>query len=91
MLIRKLSAAAAVLSLSGLAAPVAGATPPTPVAPAAASPLLTFVPPKVGPLSVSLGPTIIGGQLISPGVNVYSPGISLPPFTWTPPAWTPPF
>jgi hypothetical protein len=91
MLIRKLSAAATVLSLCGVAAPVAGAAPATPVPPAAASPLLTFVPPKVGPLSVNLGPTIIGGQLISPGVNVYTPGVSLPPFTWTPPAFTPPF
>jgi hypothetical protein len=88
MLIPKLSAAAAVLSLVGLAAPVAGAvadTTPTTSAPPAL-PLLSFVPPKVGPISVAIGPVIIGGKLISPGVNVSLPGISLPPITWTPPS-----
>jgi hypothetical protein len=51
----------------------------------AASPLITFVPPRVGPLSVNLGPTIIDGQQISPGVSVSTPGTSLPVMTWTPP------
>ena len=94
MLIRKLSAAATALSLFGIAAPVCGAradTTPAASAPsAAASPLLTFVPPKVGPLSVNIGATIIGGQVISPGVNVYMPGVSVPAMAWTPPAiaWT---
>jgi hypothetical protein len=32
---------------------------------------------------VNLGPTIIDGQQISPGVNVVSPGTSLPPIAWT--------
>jgi hypothetical protein len=90
MLIRKLSAATAALSLFGIAAPVIGAraatTPAVAGAPALASPLLTFVPPMVGPLSVNLGATIIDGKVISPGVNVTSPGISLPPIAWTPPA-----
>ena len=94
MQIRKLSAVAAVLIPFGLAAHVAGAradTPPAAAAPrVAASPLLTFVPPMVGPLSVALGPTIIDGQMISPGVNVSAPGIVLPPIAWTPPAWAPP-
>ena len=87
MLVRKLSAATAVLSLFGLAAPVVGAradtTPAVSLPPAVAFPLLTFVPPKVGPLSVNIGPTIIGGRVISPGVNVLMPGVSLPPISWT--------
>jgi hypothetical protein len=92
MSIRKLSAVAALLVPLALAAPVAGALADTTPAttPGAAShrvlagPLLSFVPPAVGPLSVSLGATIIDGQVISPGVNVLSPGISLPPINWTP-------
>jgi hypothetical protein len=90
MFIRKLPAAAAALSLIGLAAPVAGAsaatTPAVSLPATGASPLLTFVPPSVGPLVVSLGATIIGGKVISPGLNVSTPGITLPPLSWTPPA-----
>jgi hypothetical protein len=81
--LRTLSATVASLGVLGLAGPVAGAVAAT--APAPASPLLTFVPPSIGPLSVYIGPTIIGGQVISPGLYVRSPGISLPPITWTPP------
>jgi hypothetical protein len=90
MRIRSLPAAAAVLIPLVLAAPVAGAradtTPTAPVPGAAAPPLFTFVPPRVGPISVSIAPTFINGQLISPGVNVSTPGTSLPPITWSPPA-----
>jgi hypothetical protein len=90
MLIRKLSAAAAALSLCGLAAPVSSAlaatTPPAYAPPAGLPlPLLTFVPPSVGPLSVSIGATILGGRVISPGVNVTTAGVSLPPLAWAPP------
>lgn len=86
MLIRKLSAAAAVLTLSGLAAPVGGAgadTSPSP-APALSSPLISFVPPKVGAIGVAIGPVILGGKVMSPGLNVSTPGISVPPLTSTP-------
>jgi hypothetical protein len=89
MRIRKLSAAVAVLVPLALAAPVAGALADT--TPAASShrvmgsPLLTFVPPKVGPLSVSLGATIIDGKVISPGVNVVAPPITMPPIAWAVP------
>jgi hypothetical protein len=89
MLIRKLSAAAGVLSLVGLAAPVGGAgadTTPATSAPTAAALPISFVPPKVGPISAAIGPTIIGGKVIDPGLNVSLPGISLPPITWTPPS-----
>jgi hypothetical protein len=94
MLIRKLSTAATVLGLFGLAAPVGGAladtTPTGSVQASAALPLLTFVPPKVGPIRVYIGPTIIEGKTISPGVNVLMPGVAPSPMTWTPPSWTPP-
>jgi hypothetical protein len=83
MLVRRLPAAAAVIGLIALAAPIAGASADTTATP---SPLLTFVPPTVGSLTVSLGATIINGQVISPGLYVSTPGISLPPITWTPPA-----
>ena len=83
---RKLAAIAAALAPLALAAPVAGAsaatTPPAPAA-STAGPLLTFIPPKVAPLQVIIGATYIGGKLISPGVNVSTPGVSLPPITWT--------
>jgi len=83
---RKLAAIAAALAPLALAAPVAGAsaatTPPAPAA-STAGPLLTFIPPKVSPLQVIIGATYIGGKLISPGVNVSTPGVSLPPITWT--------
>jgi hypothetical protein len=89
VLIRRLSAAAAALGLFGIAAPVSGAsaaTSPPSIAQAPGSGLLTFVPPSVGPISVSIGPTIIGGKMINSGVNVSLPGISLPPITWTLPS-----
>ncbi|HEY2441317.1 MAG TPA: hypothetical protein VGI07_13870 [Solirubrobacteraceae bacterium] len=42
------------------------------------------MPPSVGLISVSIGATIIGGKVISPGVNVSTPGVALPPITSTP-------
>ena len=83
MLVRRLPAASAVIGLIALAAPIAGASADTAATP---SPLLSFVPPKVGPITVSIGAIILGGQVISPGLNVSTPGVSLPPITWTPPA-----
>jgi hypothetical protein len=46
--------------------------------------VFTFIPPKVAPLQVIIGATYIGGKLISPGVNVATPGVSLPTLTWSP-------
>jgi hypothetical protein len=81
MRIRTLSATAALLVPLALAAPVAAAqADPAPAASLpASSPLLTFVPPKVAPITVSIGPSILGGQMVSPGLTVSSPGVSLPP------------
>jgi hypothetical protein len=82
------AAAAAAASLLALATPVAGASTDaaTPAADGPLSPqhvVLTFVPPRVGPLSVNIGPTIISGQMIDPGLHVLMPGISLPPMRLT--------
>jgi hypothetical protein len=87
---RKLAAIAAAFAPLALAAPVAGAsaatTPPATASGSTASPVFTFIPPKVGPLQVIIGATYVGGKLISPGVNVSTPGVSLPPITWSPPS-----
>jgi hypothetical protein len=85
----RISAAAAALSalcLTASAGVASAAT--TPTISQAPSGLLTFVPPSVGPLSVSLGATIIGGKVISPAVNVTTTGTTLPPISWTPPSAT---
>jgi hypothetical protein len=90
MLKKKLPAVLAALVPVALAAPVATASAATAPAAQAPSPppgpAFTFIPPKVGPLRVVIGATFIGGKLISPGVNVSTPGTSLPPIVWTMPS-----
>jgi hypothetical protein len=68
-------------------APAAAAHADTP--PATSGPTLTFVPPQVGRLVVVIGPIIIGGRLMSPGVHVENPTASIPTMTVTLPSWPP--
>jgi hypothetical protein len=90
MRIRTYSAAAAAAGLLAVATPVAGASAlSTPAASGPMSPpplALKFVPPRVGQLSVDIGPTIINGQVIDPGLHVLSPGVTVPPISWTLPS-----
>ena len=86
--IRKLCLAAAGASALALAAPVAAANAADiPVAPPSgpvSHPVLTFVPPSTGPICVAIGPIIIGGKVISPGLHVCTSGASLPPLSTQP-------
>jgi hypothetical protein len=90
MRLRTYSAVAAAAGLLAVATPVAGASAPTSPAasgpPSPPPPALTFVPPKVGQLSVDIGPTIINGEVIDPGLHVVTPDVSLPPISWTLPS-----
>ena len=82
-------ALAAAVGVSAALAPAGVARADTPPITTAPPYTLTFVPPKVGRISVLIGPVIIGGQVISPGVHVENPGIELPTFTVTLPGWPP--
>jgi hypothetical protein len=81
-----LATAAVAVSLLATAGHAASAsadtTPPAVTMPSG----LTFVPPSVGPIRVDLGPTIINGKVINPGLHVLMPGSSLPTMNWTPPS-----
>lgn len=85
MRIRSLFTAAATTAVVALATSVASASaitaPAAPQPPPTQSTLLTFVPPSVGPICVTIGPIIIGGQIISPGTHVCTSGVLLAPIT----------
>lgn len=88
MRLRKLFTGAAAVSALAVVGPIAAAdaaTAPVPPQPAVASPpLLSFTPPSVGPICVTIGPIIIGGKVISPGLHVCTAGASLPPLSTRP-------
>jgi hypothetical protein len=67
-------------SFLALGAGVAGANAaiPTGPAPLESAPVdRTFVPPKVGPITVAIGPTIIDGKVMDPGLQVTTPGVTV--------------
>ena len=86
MMIRRVfiaAAAATALVTVGSAAVAHADT--TPAASAALpSPALTFVPPSVGPICVVIGPIILGGKLMNPGIHECLQGTSLPPMALQP-------
>jgi hypothetical protein len=90
MRIRTLTAAAGAAGLLAIAAPVAGASakpgPEASGSPSPPPPAFTFVPPRVGQISVDIGPTILNGVVIDPGLHVVSPATDLSAASWT---WPP--
>jgi hypothetical protein len=86
---RKLTAVVAAVLPLGLAAPGAAVADPAPAAASPAGTTMMFIPPQVGPLRVTIGPTIIGGKVIDPGLNVATPGTALAPIVWTMPLPSP--
>jgi hypothetical protein len=83
---RSLAAVVAAGSALIIGATVAGAsmatraTDPAPGRCAPPAPIdMTFVPPTVGPIGVAIGPTIIDGKVIDPGMNVTLPGATVEP------------
>ena len=91
--IRTISAAAVAAGVLAVGIPVASASAATAaspsVLPSPPASALNFVPPRVGPISVDIAPTIINGKVVDPGLHVLMPGVSLPPISWTvSPNWT---
>jgi hypothetical protein len=85
---KRLATTAAATGLLAVAIPAAAAHAATPLPatalPSFTMPGMTFTPPAVGQISVIIGPTIIGGKVIDPGLHVSTTGTSLPTITLPP-------
>jgi hypothetical protein len=93
--VKRMATMAAATGLLAVAMPAAGASADTlpittlPTLPTTLQmPGINFTPPQVGQIKVVIGPTIIGGKVIDPGLNVSTPGTSLPPISVPPSNWT---
>jgi hypothetical protein len=84
---RSLATTAVVLGAALAPVGVAHAAAPAPLAGTPCT--LTFVPPRMGRVVVVIGPIIIGGKVISPGVHVENAPLELPTLTITLPGCTP--
>jgi hypothetical protein len=82
---RAAAAAAGLLAVAPAAGASAATVPPGSALPSLQAPAFTFVPPKVGPISVDIAPTIINGKIIDPGRHILMPPVEVPPISWTPP------
>ncbi|HEY2704979.1 MAG TPA: hypothetical protein VGL20_14935 [Candidatus Dormibacteraeota bacterium] len=73
------TAVAATTGLLAIAGGAAGASAETaPEPPGSTAPAMTFVAPRVGPITVGLGPTVINGKVMDPGMQVTVPPVSVP-------------
>jgi hypothetical protein len=74
------------LALAPVATASAATIPAVSAAPSPGPAVITFIPPKVSPIQVMIGATFFRGKLISPGVDVSTKGVSLPPIIVTLPS-----
>ena len=82
MFTRKLAgslAAVVGLALVPVATATAATSPAASAAPSTGPTVITFIPPKVAPIRVTIGATFFRGKLISPGLDLSTKGVLLPP------------
>ena len=88
--VKRIATTAAAGGVLAIAMPAAGASAaalPIGALPNLQTPGMKFTPPAVGQISVDIGPTIIGGKVIDPGLHVSSPGAALKPIILPPSNW----